>query len=345
MKIHSELEGALFEKLGGQPTGAGLQQGRVWYDTTDDKVKYYDGDEILEFNTSGAGGDSSINCVWAAGQSASVTYEDTMDYIEAATVSNASDWNDLNTGRRAAPGACAGETKGLVAGGYDGSAMNEIEVIDIATKSAGVNHGVLSFSSYSTSSAGNSARWITAGGSSSTSMDYGTYTVSGGSTFDTLTQGREELASCANTTYALHGGGAAGGNRNEISRSTISTTSSEADTGDLTVARQALRAAAYGTNALFCGGNTGSYSDVTDRLNPNTGGNAADWEDLRPGGMMYCSGCSSTTKAFFGSGQNSSSVKQSFIDYFEYSAAAESLSWGDLTVARTATCAFANLAS
>jgi len=55
MKVYGELQRAQFENLAADPTGAGLVTGRKWHNTTEKKVKFYDGTSVIELGA-GAGG-------------------------------------------------------------------------------------------------------------------------------------------------------------------------------------------------------------------------------------------------------------------------------------------------
>lgn len=50
MHIFGQLKNAQFEFFATDPTGTELKEGRVWYNTTTDSFKCYDGSQVHEFN-------------------------------------------------------------------------------------------------------------------------------------------------------------------------------------------------------------------------------------------------------------------------------------------------------
>src|SRR5262245_39450031 len=48
------------EVLAADPSGAGLYEGRLWFNSTDDLLKYYDGAQIVELGVAETGGVQSF---------------------------------------------------------------------------------------------------------------------------------------------------------------------------------------------------------------------------------------------------------------------------------------------
>jgi len=171
-------------------------------------------------------------------------HTDTIDYITTASVGNATDFGNLGGQRTSMCNSAASTTRGVFAGGYQGSpvsdAVNTIEYITIASTGNATNFGDLTHKARD----------------------------SYGGTVSSNTRG---CIAQATATPAL---------TNTIDYVTIASTGNAADFGDLTVAKDQFGSCSNSIRGVFIGGRTPTYINSMDYIIVATTGNATDFGDV-----------------------------------------------------------------
>ncbi len=175
-----------------------------------------------------------------------------IDYITISTTGNATDFGDL----LAANGykyACASNTRGLFAGGYN-PLTAAIDYVTTATTGNASDFGDMTVSKFQGAGLSNATYGVFCGGATSSTqttntMDYVTMATTGNATdFGDLTQSRRNLAACSSGTRGVIGGG--GGTAfppvryDVIDYITIASAGNATDFGDLASAIEELAACA-----------------------------------------------------------------------------------------------------
>jgi len=156
----------------------------------------------------------------------------TMDYITIDTTGNASDFGD-GTQARYSTMSCSNETRGLTAGGRNGSTTyNIIDYVTIATLGNATDFGDLSAGARrSGMGLANATRGVFAGGSSTDIMDYVTIATTGNATdFGDLLESCAASGSAASNTRGVWFPTTS----HAIQYITIDTTGNATDFGDFT---------------------------------------------------------------------------------------------------------------
>jgi hypothetical protein len=261
-----------------------------------------------------------------------------IDKITISTAGNSTDFGDLNYDPKDYPGSCASNTRGLFAGGYDGSSIG---YVTFSTSGNTSNFGNLTANrSALTSNCGNQTRGLFCGGytgSSNTSsniIDYVTINTTGNATdFGDLATQTRLSGGCSSTTRAVIGGGdpQAGGPRdtNVIQFVTIASTGNASDFGDLLASTNQITACSNNTRGVYAGGYTSDVINVIQYITIASTGNATDFGDLLSA-LSVVAGCSSSTRGVFGGGSPTTNV----IQFVTISTTGNSTDFGDLTVAR-----------
>ena len=171
---------------------------------------------------------------------------DTIQFITIATAGDATDFGNMQSGRRDSA-ALSSSTRGIIAGGNPGSGPQVTDEIDFIT----------------IASAGNA-------------QDFGNMTNSE----------REIGGAASSTRGIIFGGYSSPAFRNTIDFVTIATTGNAQDFGDLTVARTGPDGCSNKTRGAMCGGSSPTYQNLIDFVTLATTGNAADFGDLSQGKIM-----------------------------------------------------------
>ncbi len=184
--------------------------------------------------------------VWAAGFDGT-TFHNNMDYINISSISNATDFGDVEV-PRAFGGGCSNGTnnRGMYTGGSMLMSYNVIDYLTITSLSNTYSFGDLSIGSYSGGSCSNSVNnrcvmEVTAYSAHTNILEYVTITSTGNSSdFGDLSYTALTRATCSNGTgnIGIWAGGlisnATSAATNLIEQITISTLSNSSDFGDLT---------------------------------------------------------------------------------------------------------------
>ncbi len=280
-----------------------------------------------------------------------------IDFIQISTAGNATDFGDLATAVYGNNnGAVGSTTRGLFAGGGDGTAggINEISFITLRSKGNATDFGDLSESGralgagISSSTRGvfgprrDSSRPGTSNDNSDT-IDYVTISSTGNATdFGNDVEKRANNAGACSSTRGLIAGGnlntqPGGESTNVISYITIASTGNGTDFGDLTAAKTDPGGAGSSTRAVFAGGNTnpgsapyGSNVATIDFVTIASTGNASDFGDTQVAGTTR--GVSNATKAVYAQSQGTPAGALTTITI---ASTGNSTTFGDLSVART----------
>ena len=303
-----------------------------------------------------AGMSAPLYGIFGGGDSGSLS--NVIDYVTITTAQNATTFGSLTTAKKSLCG-CSDSPAGLYtlflnnnsvslgmgvfAGGNDGSAVNTIDYVSIASTGNAVDFSDLSVARRTLASCSNSTRGVFGGGydtGNSNVIDYVTFnTFSNAVDFGDLTAPVFSPIGCSNSIRGLFAGGYAATYSNVIDYVTIASTGNAVDFGDLTAARYILAACSSPTRGIFGGGNTGVGSNVIDYVTIASTGNAVDFGDLtvtRHG----LGACSNSTRGLFAGGDDG--TWSNVIDYVTIASTGNAVDFGDLSVARQALAGTAN---
>ena len=166
--------------------------------------------------------------------------QNTIDYINIATLGNATDFGDRTSGDNRIFASCSSSTRSLLGGGYNPT-TNIIDYIEIHSTGNAFDFGDLLIAKYGVGAASNSTRGIFAGGHPNSGtykqLQYVTIASKGNtSSFGELATGRNYPSCLSSPTRMLIGGGyRSPASINSIEYITIATTGNASDFGDRTV--------------------------------------------------------------------------------------------------------------
>tara|TARA_Y100000310_G_scaffold171995_1_gene172123 strand:- start:208 stop:1404 length:1197 start_codon:yes stop_codon:yes gene_type:complete len=306
------------------------------------------------------------------GGASSASDDEVIDYIDIATLGNATDFGDLTQGRFYS-GACANEVRAVCGPGYwdaaGGTVNKYMDYVTIASTGNAAAFGEWTVPPFCTSgghTAGNAYafgttsnasndRGVWAGGSAwtdkCTTISYITISSASDITdFGDMIGPKRFNSSMAMTSNGTNdrgiiaggygasttGGGAA--NAIEIEYITITSTGNSTDFGDLTTAKRNAAACSSGTDerALFGGGHTTSpdaVTDVIEYITINSTGNGTDFGDLL---SAMNNGCVCATSSGVGGRAVWMGAPSSAntIQYASIGTLGNSVDFGDLSVGR-----------
>jgi len=271
--------------------------------------------------------------VFAGGYSA----DNTIDYIDITSASNATDFGNLVVGQMGLSG-CSSIVRGL----FNGCATDnlKIEYITIATAGNATNFGDVTVARGYSAAFSNRTRGVFAGGYNDlNTIDYVTIATTGNATdFGYLTLSRHYIAGCGSPTRGLSAGGYDPFSINVIDYVTIMSAGNATDFGDLTQSRAGLAGASSNTRGVFAGGDVpagegGGYSNVIDYVTIASTGNATDFGDLTVAAKSFLAGTSTNIRAVIAGGYDGGNFLNT-IDYVTIASTGNATDFGDLTVAR-----------
>ena len=233
--------------------------------------------------------------------------------------------------------------RGVFAGGYNGSYLDTLDYVTIATLGNATDFGDLSFGRFSFGSCSNKTRGLFMGGAksggNSDSIDYITIaTLSDSTDFGDIAQDGTKTSgttAISNNTRGFVAGGESG-YTNRIAYVTIDTLGNTTDFGNLTQARKNLGSTNNDTRAVFIGGE-GSQSTMDYITMANTPlSNATTFGTLTSGSYQMANGLiSNGTRGVFGiGGGTSSGGYNNIIEYITIATAGSSTDFGNLTEGR-----------
>ena len=212
-----------------------------------------------------------------------------IDRFDLSSAGNATDFGDLDV-KRYQHGALGSGTRGVIAGGFDGSfATNRMTYITFGSTGSGADFGNLTVGRRGgPQSVSNDTRgvWICgrpASGSTSNVMDYITIATEGNATDfgdANVARGFMQNGGASNGTRGVTGGGEDGSSptTNSIEYITIASTGNGTDFGNMTEAKDDLTICSNATRGIFFGG--ASASNTIEYITIASTGNGSDFGDL-----------------------------------------------------------------
>ena len=229
-------------------------------------------------------------------------------------------------------------TYGVFAGGYNGSNVDVIDYITIATTGNATDFGDMFEVRRAYAGLGNDTRGLWAGGyagSLTNTISYVTIaTPSNATDFGNLTHSSASgVVGAGNNTRGIFGGGESP-KQGIIDYVTIATAGNATDFGDLTSNRKGGGVTSDQTKVVFLGGESGET--VMDYVTIDTPANATAWGTLTAGSYAGHSGTISdgTTGIFAIGGSSASGSYNNTIVYKTIATNANALDFGDLTSGR-----------
>jgi hypothetical protein len=272
-----------------------------------------------------------------------------IEYITVTSTGNATSFGSLQSARSGV-GACASSTRALFAngqppGGYTAT-TNVLDYVTIATTGNGTNFGNVTEGRAWLTGLSSSTRGVWGGGQvidgsynpKSNVIDYVTIATTGNATsFGTLTQSKNYLASCASTTRGIfYGGYLYNSVSNVIEYITIATTGNGTSFGTLSRPRYSNAGCSNSTRGVFSEGDTDSppynYESIAYITIASTG-NAVNFGNLSVARQNLNGACSSSSRAVFAGGYASSS-NSNVMDYVTIATTGNATYFGALTLAR-----------
>lgn len=211
-----------------------------------------------------------------------------IDRFDLSSSGNATDFGDLDV-KRYQHGALGSNTRGVIAGGYDGAfATNRMTYITFGTTGSGSDFGDLTVGRRGgPQSVTNATRgvWICgrpASGTTSNVMDYITIATEGNATDfgdANVARGFMQSGGASNGTRGVTGGGEIGSSTtNSIEYITIASTGNGTDFGNLTESKDDMSMCSNDTRGIFFGG--ASASNTIEYITIGSTGNGTDFGDL-----------------------------------------------------------------
>lgn len=245
----------------------------------------------------GASFSSSIRGIFAGGQGGgSPQNKNVLDFVTIATTGTATAFGSISDVLVRYPTGLSNETRGILIGGYDGSANSEnMRYVTIAATGNTVDFGDISGGASYGACGASSTRGVIQRGNDE--IDHITiHTLGNAADFGSCIA-RSGCFGLSNSVRAVIAGGAgvpSGTAVNTTEYVTIATLGNASDFGDLTLARRFGASAASPTRGTFIGG--GSYpagNAVIDYVTIPSTGNAVDFGDpidsMEPLGAFGCS--------------------------------------------------------
>jgi len=280
---------------------------------------------------------------------------DTIDYVEIATLGNATDFGNTITSSIQQLAAVGSSTRGIFAGG---SSPSRVTYFTFSSGGGVSDFGEQTLGRRGNGAGNDSTRGLFAGGSGNHSplnspyyniIDYATIATTGNFTdFGDLTRSARQLAGCSSPTRGLFAGGyntvptdlqvSPGTTNNVIDYVTMQSKGDAKDYGDLTVSRSSFSGGGNATRGLFVSG--GSYTspawtnyNIIDYVTIASTGNATDFGDTLQTGVHNTGTACSQTRGIFAGGYSPTATN--IISYATISTTGNALDFGDLTVARS----------
>ena len=271
------------------------------------------------------------------------SYVNTMSRLNIVSTGSAADFGDLTVGVNN-NAACSSATRGVFAGGFDGTDVkNDMSYITIATSGNAIDFGDLANAGQylgNNSGCSSSTRGIYGGGlnnsfSRTNVIQYITIATTGNAAdFGDLLFVIKETTAFSSSTRGVFSGGdynVLGGRQNTIQYITIASTGNATDFGDLTQAKAACSGLADSTRGITAGGGleNGNAVNVIEYITIASTGNGTDFGDL-VSVRSDAVGVAGSTSGLVIAGANSGGTADNFIDYFTIQTTGNSADWGDL---------------
>ena len=229
-----------------------------------------------------------------------------------------------------------GGTRGVVAGGYNGSStVSDMDYMNLDSTGNAIDFGNTSSNQYYAAGFGSRTHGFTAGKSpASNTVSRWVFASTGTfSDYSDLSQNRQEAAAMSNSTRGV----IAGGSRSDIEYITMSSTATGVNFGNLSLGSSSRYSNGCGnsTRGLIYIGNlhpSGNASDVIEYVTISTLGNASDFGDYSVNDGDGPFSCSNATRSVRAGGGFPAGTDT--IDFIEIASLGNSVDFGDLTLAR-----------
>ena len=327
------------------------QPGDLRFNTDFAGLEYFKGEgigwESIEMTSPDLNGGVRGLTAGGKGPTPSDTVTDTIQYTTLSTLGNSIDFGNLDTAVASSPGACASRTRGIINGGYTGSATkNEIRYVTFASTGDSTDFGDMIDTHSSIADLSSQIRGIWTFGSTpvANTLEYITIASTGNSVdFGDSTEGRKNIGACASSTRGLFAGGRDSSNNLEVNIDylTIATTGNSSDFGDLTNVKSGNAGCSNATRGMFAGGWNPSYHNVIEYVTIATTGNASDFGDLTQI-RNYPSACASPTRGIWAGGNSPADASYDIIDYVEIATTGNAVDFGNLIGAITGSASCSN---
>jgi len=273
-------------------------------------------------------------------QGVGVPFNTNVDLVHIPTAGNSSDFGDTTSSRNYAAGASS-LTRGIAGGGSSPSAVNVIDVTEMASRGTYSDFGDTSVTR--ARSAGNvcsPTRALFSGGDTPTKsdvIDYITMASVGNATdFGNLTVARTDAAGgLSSSVRGVVGGGATPSTTesNIMDYVTIASTGDSTDFGDLSAGRTYLNGVSSSTRGVFGSGITTPSSPyggaILDYITIASTGNATDFGD--PSQNRYgAAGMSNSIRGVFAGGRLAPN-NYNTIDFITIASTGNAADFGDLS--------------
>ncbi len=237
---------------------------------------------------------SSTRGIFAGGYDSGFSSTFIINYVTIANRANSLTFGFLDSfGSLTNLGGASNSTRGILFGGStntNGTALNGIQYITIATTGDALDFGDLNTPSVFLTALASTTRALKAGGNNASGtrtniIEYVTISTTGNATdFGDLSQITTVLAGCSSSTRGVFGGGniSTGSNRtNVISYVTIASAGNTTDFGDLANETDRIYGTSNATRGLFAGGDTSSGTiNVIQYITIASASNTTDFGDL-----------------------------------------------------------------
>ena len=261
---------------------------------------------------------SSVRGLFGGGNTPSKV--NTIEYITISTIGNGADFGDL-TNTPAQAGGAASNTRGIIAGGYDGSARtNVINYLTVASTGDAQDFGDLTTGRSGLGACSSSTRAVFSGGTTPSThlntIDYVTIASTGDAQdFGDLLTVNNEMTGCASPTRGIFGSGDNPSLTNTLQYITIATSGNSQDFGDLTIAADYSTGLSNSTRGIFYIGYTPNpASNIINFITISSTGNAVDFGDAyEKSGARSTTGAASPTRGVVAGGD--SPAKSNSIEY------------------------------
>ncbi|MAG49369.1 hypothetical protein CMO86_06830, partial [Candidatus Woesearchaeota archaeon] len=265
-----------------------------------------------------------------------------MDYLNLSTLGNSMYFGDIASplGARRQTGGCSSSTRGIFMGGQgNGSNLNEIGYLTIASQGDAVDFGNLSAQRQTCQTLSSSTRGISygAGEPAVNVIEYIEISTTGNSiNFGESAKSRRDGFSLASSTRGISGGGTGGTNAESlIEYITISSLGDGTEFGNLTQRGRGQRSFSNSVRGIINGGydSASPYarSSRIQYITMASTGNASYFGELTSAFAAGSSGTQSNhIRGVFAGGTTPTAVNN--IDYITIATAGNALDFGDLSV-------------
>ena len=261
------------------------------------------------------------------------------DYATISTTGNFTSFADYSEGGVDSMAGLSSGTRGLFAGGDNGSRTNTIRYLTFASTGSIPDFGDLTLARERMAGVSSATRGVVCGGTTGSDtniMDYVTIATTGNAIdFGDTNVTQHGQAGASSLTRGLIIGGT-NGNRNHIEYITVATTGNGTDFGDLTGEHELC--AAYSNSVTAIVGNNNTTKGDIQSIVIATTGNSSDFGDMTTSEKQNAgSVVANSTRALLSVGfSTTTSTSSNTVEYVTIASAGNGTDFGDLTVNRHA---------